>query len=129
MQTDLFTLDSHSFLLVGDVTSQFPGVRILRNETTSSVLNALKGIYCDFGLPKTIITDNGPYFKSKEFKDFYAKLAVRIETISSYNHVSLGSAEQIVQTVKQIIIKNPQNAWLAMLIFKASDPRDPEESW
>ena len=60
VQTDLFTLDGQSFLLVVDVTTWFPAVRILRNETTSSVLNALKCVYCDFGLPKTIISDNGP---------------------------------------------------------------------
>ena len=107
VQTDLFTLDSQSFLLVVDVTSQFPIVRILRNETTSCVLNALKGIYCDFGLPKTIVSDNGPSFKAKEFKDFHTKLGVVIETISSYNYASLGSAEQMVQTVKQIMVKNP----------------------
>ena len=45
-------LDNHIFLLVVDVTSRFPVVRILNSETTKSVLNALKGIYCDFGLPK-----------------------------------------------------------------------------
>ena len=95
-------------------------VRILRNETTSCVLNALKGIYCDFGLPKTIISDNGPCFKAKEFSEFHTKLGVVTETISSYNHASLGSAERMVQTVKQIMVKNPQNTWLAMLIFKAT---------
>ena len=42
------------------------------------------------------------------------------ETCSAYNHVSLGTAERMVQTIKQIMVKNPQNAWLAMLIFKAT---------
>ena len=42
------------------------------------------------------------------------------ETVSAYNHASLGSAERMVQTVKQIMVKNPQNAWLTMLIFKAT---------
>ena len=42
----------------------------------TSVINALKGIYCDFGLPKTIITDNGPCFKATEFHEFHAKLGV-----------------------------------------------------
>ena len=120
VQTDLFTLDGQSFLLVVDVTSWFPVVRILRNETTSCVLNALKGIYCDFGLPKTIISDNGRCSKAKEFKDFHAKLGVVTETISSYNHASLGSVEQMVWTVKQIMVKNPQNAWFATLILKAT---------
>ena len=120
VQTDLFTLDGQSFLLVVDVTSQFPVVRILKHEMTTSVINSLKGIYCDFGLPKTIISDNGPCFRAAEFHEFHAKLGIVTETISSYNHASLGSAEWMVQTVKQIMVKNPQNAWLGMLIFKAT---------
>ena len=95
-------------------------VRILNSQTTKSVLNTLKGIYCDFGLPKRIISDNGPCFKAKEFSDFHARLGVVTETISSYNHASLGSAERMVQTVKQIMAKNPENTWFAMLIFKAT---------
>ena len=120
VQIDLFTLDSQSFLLVVDVTSRFPVVRILKNEMTTSVINALQGIYCDFGLPRKIISDNGPCFRSEDFKEFHGKLGVSTDTISSYNHASLGSAEHMVQTVKQIMVKNPQNAWLAMLIFKAT---------
>ena len=120
VQTDLFTLDNQTFLLVVDVTSWFPVVRILRNEITTSVINALKGIYCDFGLPKRIIRDNRPCFKATEFSKFHTKLGVVTDTISSYNHTSLGSAEQMVQTVKQIMVKNPQNACLGMLIFKAT---------
>ena len=120
VQTHLFMLDGQSFLLVVDVTSRFPVVRILRNEMTTSVINALKGIYCDFGLPKRIISDNGPCFKAVEFNEFHAKLGVVTDKISSYNHSSLGSAECMVQTVKQIMVKNPQNAWLGMLIFKAT---------
>ena len=120
VQTDLFTLDGLSFLLVVDATSRFPVVRILNSETTKSVLNALKGIYCDFGLPKRIISDNGPCFKAKEFIEFHTKLGVVTETCSAYNHASVGIAERMVQIMKQIMIKNPQNAWLAMLIFKAT---------
>ena len=120
IQMDLFTLDNQTFLLVVDVTSWFPVVKILRNEMTTSVINTLKGIYCDFGLPKRIISDNGPCFKAAEFSEFHAKLGVVTDKISSYNHASLGSAEWMVPTVKQIMVKNPQNAWLGMLIFKAT---------
>ena len=96
VQTDLFTLDGQSFLLVVDATSLFPVVRILNSETTKSVLNALKGIYCDFGLPRRIIRDNGPCFKSKEFIEFHTKLGVVTETCSAYNHSSVGMAERKV---------------------------------
>ena len=42
---DLFTLEGQTFLLVVDVTSCFPVVKILSNETTRAVINALKGVY------------------------------------------------------------------------------------
>ena len=50
LEMDLFTLDAQTFLLVVDMTSRFPVVRILSSETANSVINALEGVYCDFGL-------------------------------------------------------------------------------
>ena len=52
LEMDLFTLDSHSFLLVIDMTSGFPVIQILNIESCRSVLSTPKGVYCDFGLPK-----------------------------------------------------------------------------
>ena len=120
IESDPFILDDHIILLVLNVTSWFPVVRILNRETCTSVMNALKGVYCDLGLPRKIKTDNGPCFKAVEFDDFHAKLEIIVEKSSAYNHQSVGSIERMVQTVKQIMVKNPQNAWLAMLIFKAT---------
>ena len=121
LELDLFTCENTSYLLVIDVTLRFPVVRVLPNETSRSVINALKGIYCDFGLPKRILSDNGPCFKSFEFIDFHAKLNISVEKSSAYNHNSVGSVERMVQTIKQIMAKNADEAWLAMLIFRATD--------
>ena len=118
---DLFTLDAQTFLLVVDMTSRFPVVRILLSETANSVINTLKGVYCDFRLPRRVLTDNGPCFKSQKFVEFHAKLSISIEKSSTYNHQSVGSVERMVQTIKQIINKNAENAWIAMLIFRATD--------
>ena len=74
LQADLFPLDGHSFLLIVDVTLRSPVVRNLNSETSSCVLNALNGIYCDFGLPRKILSDNEPCFKSMDFKEFHTKL-------------------------------------------------------
>ena len=59
LEMDLFTCKNTNFLLVIDVTSRFPVVRILPNETSISIINALKGIYCYFGLPKRVLSNNG----------------------------------------------------------------------
>ena len=121
LEIDLFTCDDHTFLLVVDVTSRFPLVRILSNESTKSVIISLKGIYCNFRLPRKILSDNGPCFRSQEFIDFHAKLNVSVEKSSAYNHQSVGSIERMVQTIKQIMVKNAGNAWMAMLIYRATD--------
>ena len=121
LEMDLFTLDDQTFLLVVDVTSRFPVVRILSSETANSVINALKGIYCNFGLPRRVLTDNGPCFKSQKYVEFHEKLGISVEKSSAYNHQSVGSVERMVQTIKQIMHKNADNAWLAMLIFRATD--------
>ena len=38
-----------------------------------------------------------------------------------YKHRSVGSVERMVQTIKQIMVKNAENAWMAMLIYRATD--------
>ena len=121
LELDIFTCDNSNFLLVVDVTSHFPIVRILPSESSRSVINALKGIYCDFGLPKKSLSDNGPCFRSYEFMDFHSKLNVKVEKCSAYNHNSVGSVERMVQTIKQIMKKNANEAWLAMLIYRSTD--------
>ena len=68
-----------------------------------------------------VLTDNGPCFRSQEFIDFHAKLSVSLEKASAYNHQSVGSVERMVQTIKQIMLKNAENSWLAMLIFRSTD--------
>ena len=100
LELDLFTCENTSYLLVIDVTSRFPVVRILPNETSRSVINALKGIYCGFGLPKRILSDNGPCFKSFEFIDFHAKLNMSVEKSSAYNHNSAQLSEWCKQSNK-----------------------------
>ena len=52
---------------------------------------------------------------------FSSKAKVGVEKSSAYNHQSVVSVERMVQTIKQIMLKNAENTWLAMLIFRSSD--------
>ena len=52
--------------------------------------------------------------------NFIKNLGVMTDTSSACNHQSVGSVERMVQTVKQIMTRNPENTRLAMLIFKAT---------
>ena len=72
--SDLFVFNGKTFILVVDLFSRFPVIRRLAGESSCVVLEAITDILCDFGLPETIITDNGSCYKSQEFLDFCARI-------------------------------------------------------
>jgi hypothetical protein len=45
----------------------------VRDQTTKTAVKFFKGITCHFGMPHSIITDNGSNFDSKEFRKFCEK--------------------------------------------------------
>ena len=71
--TDLFMFQDKTYTLIIDLFSHFLVVRQLHGESTKLVLDALKDIFSDFGIPEAIISDNGPCYKSQEFNSFCAK--------------------------------------------------------
>ena len=83
------------------------------------VLNALKGTFSDFGIPETIISDNGLCYKSQEFNVFCSRFDIKHVTGSAYNHQANAIAKRSIQTVKHLMTKNPNNTWLALLILKS----------
>ena len=67
---DLFELKGSTYLLVVGYYSRFMEVQKLCATTSSSVVTQLKSIFARFGIPRTMITDNGPQFDSNEMKEF-----------------------------------------------------------
>ena len=67
--------------------------------TSGAVISALRttGNHC-YGLPETIVTDNGTCFVSREFEDFLRKNGV---TSAPYHPASNGLAERAVQILKK----------------------------
>ena len=81
---------------------------------------------------QTIITDNGPCYKSHEFEEFCSRFEIEDLTGSAYNHQANAIAERNIQTIKNLMAKNPRDIWLALLIFKSTPitgiDRSPYES-
>ena len=44
-----------------------------------------KEIICRFGIPHTLITDNGKHFNNDKFKTFYSELGIKLK-FTSINH-------------------------------------------
>ena len=107
-------------MVVVDLFSWFPVVRQLNDESTKVILNALKGVFSDFGIPEVIISDNGPCYKSEEFHSFSARFDILHQTGASYNHQANSITEHAIQTIKHLMIENQNDTWLAVLILKST---------
>jgi len=103
---DLFTIEAQNFVLVIDYLTKWPVVKWLDHDATSkSVINHLKEIFSDYGLPQCVISDNGPQFSSREFAQFCADRGIEHKTSSPLHPAGNGQVERCVGTVKGMIKK------------------------
>ena len=120
---DFFEFQSTKYILVADYYSRFPVVRKVRSTTAGATVDTLKQVFSEYGFPKTVMSDNGPPFSSKEFENFANKYCFDHITSSPRYPQSNGLVERMVQTVKQCMGKCSaagQDPYLAMLIYRAT---------
>ena len=71
--TDLFEWQSQMYLVTVDSHSGFYDIHKLSDTSSKAVIMKLKKQFATHGVPRLLISDNGPQFKSRAFRDF-AKL-------------------------------------------------------
>ena len=59
------------------------------------------------GLPRKVVTDNGPSFTSTEFQDFMSSNGVKLVHSAPYHPSTNGLAERAVQSFKKAIKRIP----------------------
>ena len=88
-------------LIVVDAHSKWPEVSVMKSTTSAQTILVLRAMFARFGLPKQLVSDNGPQFMSDEFEQFLVRNGVSHIRSSSYHPSTNGAAECLVQTVKQ----------------------------
>ena len=101
---DLCEFDNRVLLVVSDYYSNFIEVARLSNLTSCAVIKELKAIFARYGVPDTLVTDNGSQFSSAEFAVFAKTWVFEHKTSPTYPQ-SNGKAEKAVQTVKTLFRK------------------------
>ena len=71
------------------------------SSTSAVVIDRLRTVFAQFGLPEMVVTDNGTCFVSDEFEQFLKLNGVKHTTSAPYHPSSNGLAEQAVQIVKK----------------------------
>ena len=100
---DLCDHDKHTYLVVSDYFSRFLEILHLPTTTASQVILKLKAVCARFGCPDEVVSDNGPQFSCREFKDFAREFDFTHITSSPHNPQGNRHAERSVQTAKRIL--------------------------
>ena len=120
---DLFEISGTHYLLVADYFSKFPIVRKLRTMTSAETINHCKEIFSEYGVPRTVYTDQGTQFTSSDFKELAETYRFKVEHSSPRHAQANGFAEAMVKVVKNLWIKAAEcneDPHLALLYYRAT---------
>lgn len=87
-------------LIVVDSHSKWLEAIPLGQATSRSTVDALRTLFSRFGLPRTVVSDNGPQFVGQEFVEFMHRNGIIHIRTPPYHPQSNGMAERAVRTVK-----------------------------
>ncbi|XP_040066786.1 uncharacterized protein K02A2.6-like [Ixodes scapularis] len=104
-------------MVLMDDTSRYPVVKILSSLTSQSVINSITKIFSILGIPKVIKTDNGPPFRSHDFKQFAHTLGFRHQRITPHWPQANREVERFMRTLKRFIQATTleNNSWTSKL--------------
>jgi transposase InsO family protein len=88
-------------------------------QDSTATINFIKSIVFRFGVPHSIITDNGTNFTSKEFKNYYESLGIKLKFASVVHPKSNGQVEKanglICNGIKKrllVPLEKAKHAWV-----------------
>ena len=103
------------YLILIDAHSKWIEAFCTPNATSLTVIEQLRAVFARFGLPETVVTDNGTCFVSSEFEVFLQRNGIKHLTSAPYHPASNGLAERAVQIIKKGLKKTPQGSASARL--------------
>ena len=122
--SDLFEIDGKQYLLTVDRYTKYPLVDYMPNPVSSHAVTEKMKTYCAmFGRPDEIMTDGGPQYSGKQFKEFTKNWGICHTMSSPHYPRSNGFIERHVRHVKPIIrktIRNGEDIQLTLLNLRAT---------
>jgi hypothetical protein len=114
---DFLYIRNNTILVLCDSYSKWLEVMPVKGTTEIETEDKLREIFARMGLPKTLVSDNGPPFSSRNFKNFLSMNGIKHVTSPPYHPQSNGAAENAVKTFKNKIstaLIDPQNRGISL---------------
>lgn len=94
-------LENKYFLVIVDAHTKWMEIFPVNTATSQTTITILRWTFSRFGLPYTIVSDNGTCFTSMEFNSYLQSLGIQHLTTAPYHPQSNGMAERCVQILKK----------------------------
>ena len=72
----------------------------MTSTTATKTIQILRTTFARYGIPESIVSDNGPQFISSEFQQFCKTNGIRYILVAAYHPKLNGLAERVVKIVK-----------------------------
>ena len=97
--------NGQSFLVIVDAYSKWPEIFPMSRTTSEETISKLQKIFSRFGLPKTLVSDNGTAFSSVKFSTFCQQNGINHIRTPPFHPQSNGQVEHLVDTFKRALLK------------------------
>ncbi|PIK53373.1 hypothetical protein BSL78_09735 [Apostichopus japonicus] len=105
LHIDYVSIQDQDVLKVVDAYSKWIEAVRVNNATANATITVLRRLFATYGLPETIVSDNGTQFVSEEFAQFLSSNNIEYAETAPKHPASNGLAERAVQTVKNGVKK------------------------
>ncbi|XP_065199099.1 uncharacterized protein K02A2.6-like [Sycon ciliatum] len=110
VHVDFAEFNNQQYLVIVDAYSKWiDAYKLGSTATTQQTIDSLVTFIATFGIPKTLVSDNGPQFTSHQFQRFCRESGIVHKCTPPYHPASNGQVERIVQELKRALKSRPSD--------------------
>jgi hypothetical protein len=89
------------WFIVIDAYSRWVDITPMKSATTDHVIQQLRRLIASYGIPATVVSDNGSQFTATEFSEFCTANGIKHIRSSPYHSRTNGMVERVIRTFKE----------------------------
>jgi len=110
LAVDITHVNTRPYLTIIDTASGFNIWRKLHTESAEEICKEVQAVFCQFGAPESIMSDNGTNFQSVQFRKLLQKWDVSQEFSCAYRPQGNGAIERAHRSVKRTVTRSGMTA-------------------
>ena len=103
---DFGEINGKPFLVLVDSFTKWPEIFATPDMTELTLINTLRNVFARFGIPETLVSDNGPSLIAKGLEQWLFNCGCEHITSAEYHPKSNGLAERMVRSFKEHVRVN-----------------------